>query len=83
MEISKSIITTIALSVAIGVAIIVIESRPSTSTIVEAAPVVRIASETRCGWFSDPTPGNEWLNDRDGVWIIGVQGGYQADWDSG
>ena len=39
--------------------------------------------ETRCGWLSNPTPGNVWLNDRDGEWIIGVQGGYQteSDWD--
>ncbi len=39
--------------------------------------------ETRCGWFSNPTPANIWLNDRDGEWIIGVQGGYQVegDWD--
>jgi hypothetical protein len=37
--------------------------------------------ETRCGWFSNPTPGNAWLNDRDGQWTIGVQGGYQAEGD--
>ena len=35
--------------------------------------------ETRCGWFSNPTPGNVWLNDRNGEWIIGVQGGYQTE----
>ena len=35
--------------------------------------------ETRCGWFSNPTPANAWLYDRDGEWTIGVQGGYQAD----
>ena len=41
-------------------------------------------SETRCGWFSDPTPANASLYDRDGEWIIAVQGGYQAegDWQS-
>src|SRR5215217_5253650 len=41
-------------------------------------------SETRCGWFSNPTPANASLYDRDGEWIIGVQGGYQAegDWPS-
>ncbi|MEP6923972.1 MAG: DUF4087 domain-containing protein [Pyrinomonadaceae bacterium] len=39
------------------------------------------ALETRCGWFSNPTPGNAWLDDRDGEWIIGVQGGYQAEGD--
>jgi len=39
--------------------------------------------ETRCGWFDNPTPGNVWLYDRDGEWIIGLQGGYQVedDWD--
>jgi hypothetical protein len=38
-------------------------------------------SEMRCGWFSNPTPANASLYDRDGEWIIGVQGGYQADGD--
>jgi hypothetical protein len=39
--------------------------------------------ETRCGWFTNPTPANIWLDDRDGEWIIGVQGGYQVenDWE--
>lgn len=39
--------------------------------------------ETRCGWLDNPTPGNFWLNDRDGEWTIGIQGGYQVenDWD--
>lgn len=35
--------------------------------------------ETRCGWYSNPTPANASLHDRDGQWIIGVQGGYQAE----
>lgn len=39
------------------------------------------SSETRCGWFSNPTPSNAWLNDRDGEWIISIQGGYQAEGD--
>ena len=38
-------------------------------------------SETRCGWFSNPTPANASLFDRDAEWIIGVQGGYQAEGD--
>lgn len=40
--------------------------------------------ETRCGWFSNPTPANVWLYDRDAEWTIGVQGGYQVsgDWNS-
>ena len=39
--------------------------------------------ETRCGWFSNPTPANVWLYDREAEWTIGVQGGYQVegDWD--
>src|SRR5215470_12200955 len=41
-------------------------------------------SETRCGWFSNPTPANASLFDRDGEWIIAVQGGDEAegDWPS-
>lgn len=35
--------------------------------------------ETRCGWFSNPTPANASLHDRDDEWIIGVQGGHQAE----
>jgi hypothetical protein len=77
----KKVVTTIALSITIAVAIIIIESRPSATNIVEAAPVVRIASETRCGWFSNPTPGNAWLDDASGSWTIGAQGGYQANGD--
>ena len=38
-------------------------------------------SEMRCGWFSNPTPANASLFDRDGEWIIGVQGGHQAEGD--
>jgi hypothetical protein len=38
--------------------------------------------ERRCGWFSNPTPANASLLDREGEWVIGVQGGHQAkgDW---
>lgn len=36
------------------------------------------APPQRCGWIANPTPANWWLNDRDGEWIISVQGGYQA-----
>ena len=36
---------------------------------------------TRCGWFENPTPANAWLTDKDGEWVIGVQGGHQADGD--
>ena len=40
-----------------------------------------VKSEMRCGWFSNPTPANASLFDRDGEWIIGVQGGHQAEGD--
>lgn len=38
--------------------------------------------QTRCGWFDNPSPGNATLADRDGEWMIGMQGGHQAigDW---
>jgi hypothetical protein len=36
------------------------------------------ATERRCGWLQNPTPANWWLIDRDGEWLIGAQGGYQA-----
>ncbi|HEY3579992.1 MAG TPA: DUF4087 domain-containing protein [Pyrinomonadaceae bacterium] len=38
-------------------------------------------AEMRCGWFSNPTPANASLYDRDDEWIISVQGGYQAEGD--
>ena len=37
--------------------------------------------QTRCGWFSNPTPANASLYDRDREWIIGRQGGHQAEGD--
>ena len=40
-----------------------------------------VQSETRCGWFSNPTPANASLHDRDDEWIISVQGGHQAEGD--
>ncbi len=47
----------------------------------KSAPPTFEKSEMRCGWFSNPTPANAWLADRDGEWIIGVQGGHQAEGD--
>lgn len=38
--------------------------------------------ETRCGWLTNPTPANMWLQDRDAQWIIGMQGGYQLQGDT-
>jgi Protein of unknown function (DUF4087) len=40
-----------------------------------AAPA---SAAVRCGWLSNPTPGNWWLDDASGQLIIGVQGGAQA-----
>jgi hypothetical protein len=37
--------------------------------------------QLRCGWFENPTPGNAWLADKDGEWLVGIQGGHQADGD--
>jgi len=53
-----------------------VSGQPRPSAIVEVEK-----SETRCGWFSNPTPANASLYDRDGEWIISVQGGYQAEGD--
>lgn len=37
------------------------------------------ATETRCGWLQNPTPGNWYLRDPNGTWVISRQGGYQAE----
>ena len=49
-----------------------------------AVATAATAAQTRCGWFSNPTPANAWLHDREAEWTIGVQGGHQAegDWPS-
>jgi hypothetical protein len=31
-------------------------------------------AETRCGWVHNPTPGNWWLTDADGEWVLMYQG---------
>ena len=38
-------------------------------------------AETRCGWFSNPTPANAWLLDGTAEWTISTQGGAQAEGD--
>ncbi len=43
-----------------------------------SASAVHAGTERRCGWISNPTPANWWLNDREAEWIISEQGGYQA-----
>lgn len=52
-----------------------------TATFAGAQPGATETAENRCGWFSNPTPANASLFDRDGEWIVGVQGGHQADGD--
>ena len=44
-------------------------------------PVLFEKVETRCGWFSNPTPANASLYDAQREWIISVQGGYEAEGD--
>jgi hypothetical protein len=41
-----------------------------------------LKTQTVCGWFENPTPGNASLQDRTGEWVIGIQGGHQdeGDW---
>lgn len=36
-------------------------------------------AEVRCGWLENPTPGNWWLKDPHGLWIISAQGGPYAE----
>lgn len=36
-------------------------------------------SAMRCGWIDNPTPGNYFLNDKDGSWEISAQGTYEAE----
>lgn len=38
-------------------------------------------TKTLCGWFQNPTPGNAWLQDRNADWVVGAQGGHQAEGD--
>ncbi len=40
-----------------------------------------LAAETRCGWLSNPTPANYWLQDAQGEWTLSIQG--IGDRDSG
>jgi hypothetical protein len=35
------------------------------------------ASENRCGWIQNPTPGNYWLDDGEGSWMLMAQGSDQ------
>jgi hypothetical protein len=45
-----------------------------------AAPVAASAvTARRCGWLHNPTPGNWWLVDGQGEWVLAEQGGHQAE----
>jgi hypothetical protein len=43
------------------------------------APLRPAVAEERCGWLENPTPGNLWLKDAHGLWIISAQGGPYAE----
>jgi hypothetical protein len=36
------------------------------------------AAERRCGWLQNPTPGNYWLIDREGQWVMAAQGARET-----
>jgi hypothetical protein len=44
-----------------------------------AATAGAASAEKLCGWIENPTPGNWWLTDRDGSWILAAQGGAEAE----
>ena len=39
-----------------------------------SAHAVSGTRENRCGWLQNPTPGNWWLDDKDGSWTLSVMG---------
>ena len=47
--------------------------------LVFAAPLRAANTEERCGWLENPTPGNWWLRDARGLWLISAQGGPYAE----
>ena len=53
------------------------EEKPTAPTPTPAPAAA--AQSRRCGWLHNPTPGNWWLTDRDGQWILGTQGGRQVE----
>lgn len=42
------------------------------------AAVAEARSETRCGWFANPTPGNFYLVDADANWWFASQGSLEV-----
>jgi hypothetical protein len=69
---SRKVLACLFLFAVIGVGMAALAPSP-------ALPVVEAAAVTRCGWFVNPTPGNAWLIDAAGEWIIGAQGRFQAE----
>jgi hypothetical protein len=47
--------------------------------LVALVPVRAQAAERRCGYVENPTPGNWWLTDGRGQWIMGTQGREPAE----
>ena len=47
----------------------------------EAPPSAKSMPVTarRCGWLHNPTPGNWWLTDSQGEWVLATQGGRQVE----
>jgi hypothetical protein len=43
-----------------------------------SVPAAALVTNRRCGWLSNPTPGNWWLFDGHGEWILATQGGDQV-----
>lgn len=60
-------------TIALTVAVIATMAGLTPAAAAPAAPSV-----LRCGWLDKPSPGNAWLHDRDGEWVVGIQGGHQA-----
>lgn len=41
-------------------------------------PAPQVQKTSICGWVYNPTPGNWWITDRFGQWVMGSQGGEQV-----
>jgi Protein of unknown function (DUF4087) len=55
------------------------ESQVKSDAVINSLPSIAAKKvSTRCGWYDNLTPGNSGLADRQGYWLIGVQGGHQA-----
>ena len=61
-----------------GAAAILAVLAPLVSALPAQAAPKKPPGEMRCGWIANPTPGNWWLTDSADEWVIGMQGGYQA-----